>query len=171
MNPWLAKLERLYKLELKVLEPLSWVFLLGLRIVWGYFFFLTGKGKLGNLERVAGFFESLHIPFPKLNAVMAGTTEMVGGICLILGLGGRVATIPLVFTMLVAYATAEWDSVAPLLQHHDTTDFLKSDPFLFLYASLVVLFFGPGKISADALIGWLWKKKFGEKPEAAKDAA
>jgi uncharacterized membrane protein YphA (DoxX/SURF4 family) len=34
---------------------------------WG--FFLSGKGKLMNLERTTGFFESLHIPAPRWHAV------------------------------------------------------------------------------------------------------
>ena len=31
-----------------------------------------GKGKLMHLEKTAGFFATLHIPMPKLNAILAG---------------------------------------------------------------------------------------------------
>ena len=66
----------------------------------------TGRGKLLNIERTAGFFESIDIPLPLVNAYAAGITECVGGLLLLIGLGSRLAAIPLVVTMLVAYATA-----------------------------------------------------------------
>src|SRR5476649_229859 len=79
---------------------LQCVLLLVIRGWWGWSFFLTGKGKLMNLEKTAGFFNDLNIPFPKLNAILAGSTECFGGLLLLLGLFSRVASVPLIFTML-----------------------------------------------------------------------
>lgn len=125
--------------------------LLVIRLYWGWGFLLTGKGKLMNLERTAGFFDSLHIPLPKLNAILAGSIECLGGLLLILGLGSRLITVPLIFTMIVAYATADKEAVQALFS--DPDKFTSAAPFLFLFAAVLVFVFGPGKFSVDALIG------------------
>src|ERR1019366_9533508 len=59
-----------------------------------------------GIEGTAGFMASIGIPFPTFSAVIAGATELFGGILLLLGTGARLAAIPLAFTMLVALATA-----------------------------------------------------------------
>lgn len=125
--------------------------LLGVRLYWGWQFAQTGWGKLTHLDRTAGFFESLSIPLPKINAIMAGATECGGGVLLALGLFARPASVPLIFTMLVAYWTADRDALNAIVS--DPDKFVTAAPFLFLLASLIVLTFGPGKLSVDALLG------------------
>jgi putative oxidoreductase len=125
--------------------------LLVVRLYWGWQFAQTGWGKLTHLDRTAGFFESLSIPLPKLNAIMAGATECGGGVLLALGLFARPASVPLIFTMLVAYGTADRDALNAITS--DPDKFVTAAPFLFLLASLIVLAFGPGKLSLDALLG------------------
>ncbi len=39
---------------------------------------------------------------PQLNVYLAGGTECIGGILLLLGLGSRFISIPLIFTMIIA---------------------------------------------------------------------
>jgi putative oxidoreductase len=124
--------------------------LLVIRLYWGWQFFLAGKGKLLNLERTAGFFADLGIPAPGLNAAAAGATEAFGGLLLLAGLGARLASAALVGTMLVAYATAHRAELLGVFSNPD--GFFGAPPFLFLYAAALVLVFGPGKLSADALI-------------------
>ena len=123
--------------------------LLVIRLYWGILFARTGWGKLMNLDKTAGFFESLHIPMPKLNAIMAGSTECFGGALLALGLFARPASLPLIGTMLVAYYTADREALMAITS--DPDKFVTAAPFLFLLASLIVLAFGPGKLSLDAL--------------------
>ena len=144
LRPFLAKFDHAASF---LQSPL----LLVIRLYWGWQFAQTGWGKLTNLERTAGFFESLHIPMPKLNAIMAGGTECVGGVLLALGLLARPAAVPLVFTMLVAYATADREALQAITS--DPDKFVTAAPFLFLLASLIVLAFGPGKLSLDAVFG------------------
>src|SRR5207253_2006206 len=69
------------------------VLLLVIRGWWGWSFFLTGKGKLMNLEKTASFFADLGLPMPKLNAIMAGSTECLGGALLLLGLFSRLVSV------------------------------------------------------------------------------
>ncbi len=128
------------------------LFLLLIRVHWGYAFFLTGLGKFKNFERTKGFFESLNIPFPELNVYMAASTELVGGLLLLLGLGSRVVPLPLIFTMIVAYLTAHTTELGSLLSYPDIDPFLTAPPFLFLLTAVVVFIFGPGRISLDALV-------------------
>lgn len=124
--------------------------LLVLRLYWGWSFAQTGWGKLMHLERTAGFFADLGIPAPKLNAIMAGATECFGGLLLAAGLFSRLASVPLVCTMLVAYATADREALTSILSNTDK--FTEAAPFLFLLVCLLVLAFGPGKLSLDQLL-------------------
>jgi putative oxidoreductase len=123
------------------------VFLLVIRLYWGWQFFQTGMGKLEHIAKIADFFQSLGIPFPTLNAYLAGSTECFGGLCLLVGLGARLITIPLIFTMIVAYATAERDALLSIFS--DPDKFTGADPFLFMLTAVIVFLFGPGVISID----------------------
>jgi putative oxidoreductase len=144
LRPLLAKLDN-------VADFLQSPLLLVIRLYWGWSFAQTGWGKLTHLDRTAGYFESLNLPLPKVNAIMAGGTECVGGALLALGLFARPAAVPLIFTMLVAYWTADREALNAIVS--DTDKFVTAAPFLFLLAALIVLVFGPGKLSLDALLG------------------
>lgn len=124
--------------------------LLVIRLFWGWQFVLTGTGKLRHLEKTASYFQSLNIPMPKLNALMAASTESLGGLLLILGLFTRFATPALICVMCVAFATADREAVNVIFS--DPDKFTGADPFLFLYASVLIFAFGPGKVSLDALV-------------------
>jgi len=143
-------MEKLYRLWVSLVSKLQSPFLLVIRLYWGWQFFLTGRGKLMNLDRTAGFFANLHIPMPKLNAILAGSTECFGGLLLLLGLGSRIATVPLIFTMVIAYLTADNDKVQHIFSKPD--DFVSAAPFQFMLTAIIVLLFGPGVFSLDALI-------------------
>jgi putative oxidoreductase len=124
--------------------------LLLIRLYWGWQFHTTGGGKLKNLHRTAEYFQGLHIPFPTVNACLAGTTECVGGLLLLLGLASRLISIPLMFVMVIAYLTADFDKVKHIFT--DPDKFVTADPFLFLLAAVIVFAFGPGVFSIDYLI-------------------
>jgi len=150
-------IRKAYSLLITGANALQSPLLLLIRLYWGWQFFQTGKGKLENLDRVTGFFESLHIPFPHQQAIFVGCVESIGGLCLLLGLASRVITIPLAGTLIVAYLTADLDLVKGIFSNPDK--FVTADEFLFLFAVAVVFVFGPGKLSLDALIGrWLARK-------------
>ena len=132
------------------LQPLL---LLIIRLYWGISFVLTGWGKLTHLSRTAGYFESLHIPLPMVNAVLASATESLGGALLALGLFARFASPALIFCMTIAYLTAEHDALVGIFSNPD--GFTGATPFLFLFAALIVFAFGPGTLSLDT---WIRKK-------------
>ena len=93
--------------------------LLAVRLFWGWQFAQTGWGKLMNLDRTTGFFESLGLPLPRLNAIAAGAVECGGGILLLIGLGSRFVSPALAFTMAVAYVTADNESVRAIFSEPD----------------------------------------------------
>lgn len=124
--------------------------LLIIRLYWGWEFFLTGKGKLMDLQKPTEYFQSLGIPLPHVQAILAGATECLGGLLLLAGLCSRLISIPLTILLTVAYLTADLDKVRAIFS--DPDKFLTADEFLFLYVVVLVLAFGPGKFSIDWLI-------------------
>jgi putative oxidoreductase len=130
--------------------PLQSPLLLAVRLYWGFQFAQTGWGKLHNLERVTAFFAGLGIPAPGINAPFIGTLEFVGGILLAVGLGSRAIALLLTGNMLVAYLTAHREALLAVFSNPGK--FLGAAPYTFLFASLLVLVFGPGKLAVDSLI-------------------
>jgi putative oxidoreductase len=140
--------------------------LLAVRLYWGWSFFQTGLGKLHNLEQTTAFFTDLGLPMPAVNATLAGATECVGGLLLLAGLASRLTAIPLIFTMIVAYFTADLEAVKNIFSEPDK--FFAADPFLFLFAALLVLVFGPGAFSLDHLLGPKLRALTGQQDAAAE---
>ncbi len=83
---------------------------LALRIYLSPIFFYAGLNKLSDVESTAWYFGSLGLPAPELMVWLAGSTELIGGVLLIAGLAVRWIAIPLMFTMVVAAASAHWDN-------------------------------------------------------------
>lgn len=81
-----------------------------LRIYLAPIFIMAGMNKLSNVKNVSDYFEYIGIPAPELMVYVAGITELVGGVCLIAGLAVRWVAVPLMFTMVVAAATAHWEN-------------------------------------------------------------
>ena len=162
-TPLIIRARAAYEFLVRAASSLRSPFLLLMRLYWGWSFYQTGKGKLTHLDQTAQFFDSLHIPLPKLNAALAGSTECFGGLLLLVGLASRLVAIPLICTMVVAYLTAEIETVRNIFSEPDK--FLGADPFLFLLTALIVLIFGPGVFSLDYLIA---KKFASDSPEMAR---
>lgn len=75
------------------------------RIILSYGFFEPATKKLGNIDAISQWFASMNYPFPTLNAYLSGITEFSGSILLLIGLGTRLISLPLMFVMLVAIST------------------------------------------------------------------
>jgi putative oxidoreductase len=156
-NPLIAGVVFLYDLLVFVGNHLQSPLLFVIRFVWGIQLMQAGFGKLLNIETPIGYFEQLGIPFPVENAWLVGFTETFGGMFLALGLLSRLAAIPVIISLTVAYITTEQDALHKLLSL-DTDDFFAAAPFLFLFAAVIVLAFGPGALSVDYLIA-RWRKQ------------
>jgi putative oxidoreductase len=142
--------DRYYRLLIRMSSSLQSPFLLAVRLYWGWQFVQTGWGKLNDTNKVIGFFTDLGIPAPALNAHFVSALEFGGGLLLILGLGSRLIALPLAIDMIVAYITADREALFSIISAPDK--FAAAAPFTFLIASLIVLIFGPGRLSLDAFL-------------------
>jgi len=98
-------IKELYEKGTNLFQKMEDVPLLLLRVILAYTFFAPGMMKMNDIASTAGFFEYLGIPFPTLNAYLAGGIEVVGAILLALGLLTRFISVPLLFVMIIAIAT------------------------------------------------------------------
>jgi putative oxidoreductase len=146
----MKRLLHLYQRISAKLDYLQSPFLLAVRLYWGWQFVQTGWGKMHHIAKITGFFVSLNIPFPSLNAHFISGLEFFGGWLLILGLASRLTGLLLAGNMLVAYWTADHEALVSIFS--DPGKFYVADPYTFLFASLLVLIFGAGALSLDALI-------------------
>src|SRR5258708_35178035 len=140
--------QRYFRLFVRASSSIQSPFLLAVRLYGGWQFMQTGWGKLNDVGKVMQFFTTLGIPAPALNAYFVLALEFGGGLLLILGLGSRLIALPLVIDMFVAYIAADREALFSIISNPDK--FMGAAPFTFLIASVVVLIFGPGRVSADA---------------------
>ena len=150
-------------------ENLQSVALPLLRFILAYTFFGPAVMKWSDMASTAMWFESMGIPLPTLNAYMAASTEMAGVVLLTLGLFSRLISIPLLVTMFVAIATVHgingFNVISETLQWSNayvngelvegTVVFLQNgyeNVLYYIAMLLVIISFGPGKLSLDQLI-------------------
>jgi putative oxidoreductase len=150
MSGILHFIRRAYELLVTAASFLQSPLLLALRIYFFWQLFLTGKGKLSNISKVIDFFGSLGIPAPAVNAYFVSSLECFGGLLLVIGLASRPLALMVAISMCVAYLTADFEAVATMIS--DPDKFVKADPFPYLITALIVLAFGPGLLSVDALL-------------------
>ena len=125
------------------------------RITLGHAFFLTGRGKLANLDDFVGFMAARGIPFPEANAAFVAQLELYGGVALVVGLLTRLVAAGLASTMLVALFGERQQFMESWRWEGDVgpTD-VPSFVFLLLLGWLAL--FGPGPVSLDKLLSrWL----------------
>ena len=125
--------------------------LLLLRLVVGLLFAAHGAQKLfgwfggGGPQGTAAFFSSLGYRRPAVMAVVAGLSELGGGLLLATGLLTPVAAFLLATVMLNAIATVVWPK-----------GFLGGYEFevTLMTVAVALAATGPGEISLDDAIGW-----------------
>jgi putative oxidoreductase len=135
-----------YGLAVRIGNRLQWAGPTIARLVVGYVFFVSGWGKLTDLQSVTEFFAELGIPAPAFQAVLASTSEFVCGGLLLAGLATRLAVVPLIITMIVAIRTALWADIDSTITLFGKAEFL----YIALLAWLGTT--GPGPISLDYLV-------------------
>jgi putative oxidoreductase len=139
-----------YEALIKAASSFQSVFLLVVRLYWGWQFAQTGWGKLQHLPKVTNFFETLGVPAPAFSATAISWLELIGGIGLALGLGSRFWGLLLAGDMFVAYLTAGRQNL--LAMFSDPGKFYGDDAYTFFFASLLILIFGPGKFAVDVVL-------------------
>jgi putative oxidoreductase len=151
-------IQRLYDGFVRVVSTLQSPFLfLFVRLYWGWEFMEDGWGKLHNLPRVTEYFASLGLPAPGRTALFVSIIELVGGMLLALGLFSRLTGLVLSVNMLVAYVTGDRNALLSIFS--DPDKFSSATPYMYLFAALVILIFGPGKLSLDTLFDWVIRRR------------
>ncbi len=120
--------------------------LLLIRLVLAYGFFGPATMKWNDIHAVGDWFGTLGIPAPHFNAYLAATTESIGVILLLLGLGTRFISIPLIIVMLVAICTAHWGN------GFEAGNNGFEIPLYYIIMLLTLISFGAGKFSIDYLL-------------------
>lgn len=117
-----------------------------IRLTLAYGFYTPAMNKWNDIESVAGWFASMNYPLPKLNAYMAAGTETLGFVLLAVGFASRIISIPLIIIMLVAIFTVHigngWEA--------GNNGF--EIPFYYMVMLMVILIYGPGKYSLEAIL-------------------
>lgn len=144
----------------KVLQPLI---LLAMRLFWGYLLVIGGLGKLQHPLGTVQFFQTLSIPAPELVTYLVGAVELIGGAMLFVGFGSRLAAIPIIIVMVTAYLTAHAAAFHELASNPQAL--VQQPPFNFVLTALLVLAFGPGLFSIDALLKRFWCRTPHDEPK------
>jgi putative oxidoreductase len=146
-------------------SSLQTLLLLIVRLYWGWQFVQTGWGKLSGLDKVGAYFTQLGIPAPGPTALFISLLEFVGGILLAFGLASRFISLLLACDMIVAFIIADREALFSIFS--DPDKFYAAAPYTFLFASLLILTFGPGKLCLDAILA----KRLQSRPHASAIAA
>lgn len=108
-QPWCL----LHKLLMKT-QAFDFIAPLAIRLYLVPVFWMAGTNKLSNIEATANWFGNpewgLGLPMPTLMAYLASITEVTGAVCLLLGLGVRYISLPLMVTMLMAIFFVHFDN-------------------------------------------------------------
>lgn len=109
----------------------------GLTMAWAH-----GLGKVPPPDRMVETVAGLGFPLPVVFAWAAGLTELVGGLFIALGLATRLSSALMIITMGVAFFGAH---AADPFQNKELS-------FVYLFCSIALFLFGPGKWSIDSRI-------------------
>lgn len=124
------------------------LFLLIIRLYWGFLFFIGGYFKVINMMPFIDFFNQLGLSTTW--AYVVAIVELVAGIFLFFGFLSRITAAVTSAIMIGAYLMAHPAQFFSFFT--DPAYFFSAPSFSFLFASLVILFFGPGMLSIDAII-------------------
>jgi len=133
-----------YNRVTNILAQLNWLPPFLARVSIGSVFIVSGWGKLHNIQKVIGFFTDLGIPFPDFQAHLVAVTEFTCGGLILLGVLTRLASIPLIITMIVAILTAKKSDI------NGITDLLGTDEFIYIVFFIWFVVSGAGKVSFDS---------------------
>ncbi len=126
-----------------LLGRLQWLAPLIGRLAVGLLFISTGWGKVNDIPKVVHFFETLGIPAPGFQAVLVSYSELICGSLIVVGLLTRLATAPLMVSMVVAILTAKRPDL------HGLFDLVGFDEFTYLSVLAMIAILGPGEMSLD----------------------
>jgi putative oxidoreductase len=145
----ISSIHKLETTALHVAERAAFLGPLIARLTLGVAFVGSGWGKIHNLDKVTEFFTELGIPAPHAQAVFVSWVELVCGALVLLGLATRLASIPLICTMVVALITAKAEEIAGV------SDLVGTIELTYIALSLWLTVSGAGALSLDRVLARL----------------
>jgi len=136
-------LNKIYTFSKNILQNFQSLSFLFARLVVAYGFFDSAMMKWSNMKDTADFFVGIGIPFPMLNAYMAGTTELLGVVLLSLGFLTRLIVLPLIVMMVVVISTVD------LAHGFSAVNNGFEIPLYYLLFLFIFISHGAGKFSLD----------------------
>jgi putative oxidoreductase len=140
-NPVFGRLGSLYCTATRQIDRLQPLLLLAFRLYVARVFFLSGLTKIHDWSvTVALFTDEYHVPVlaPGIAALMGTATEISMPILLAFGLATRLGAFVLFFFNIIA-----------VVSYASLPDIAVKDHYLWGVLIVVLLVFGPGKISLD----------------------
>lgn len=113
-----------------------------LRLLFGGLFIWHGYQKIEGYEQYVNMFPDFIGLGGKLSYQLVIVAEFGGGILIVLGLFTRLAVLPILFSMCIAYFMA----------HKKDAFDQKEVVLIFMWLSVVLFILGSGRFSLDALI-------------------
>lgn len=132
------------KAKIRIVEFLAPLFLLATRLWVAWVFWKSGMTKIASIDNAILLFKyEYKVPLlsPELAAYLGTATEIIFPPLLALGLGGRFAAAVLFIFNIIAVISYPTLNPAGVQQH-----------YLWGFMLLVIVFYGPGKLSVDHLI-------------------
>jgi putative oxidoreductase len=123
---------------------------LATRLVIGWAFLIEGIEKCRHYATLAQYFASIHIPQSYVIAALVAGVELIGGACLIVGLGTRIAAVVLASVRIAAIMAVYRSEVIEAIASADVS-ILEVTPVLFVMFLLWLVTFGPGAFSIDRM--------------------
>jgi putative oxidoreductase len=114
--------------------------LLLMRVVFGFTMITHGWAKFTNFTMLSAAFPDPIGLGSTISLSLVVFAELFASMLLIIGLGTRLALIPMIINMLVAY----------FVVHANDPFANKELAFLYLFIYVALMIFGPGKFSLDA---------------------
>lgn len=148
----------------EVLEPAGdWVALLPVRLLMAYEFGRAGLMKFNGSNWFANVQDNFPFPFNvipvEISWFLATWAEILGGLCLVLGLFTRFWAFSLIVLTIVAIAGVhwpdDWNSLAELWKGYSVSDKGFGNyriPLLFLVMLVPLVFKGAGRLSLDYIL-------------------
>jgi putative oxidoreductase len=145
--------KRLIQFALVGSSDLEQYALLLVRVSLGLFFAISGANKLFVAGRRQTMYETLveaEVPFPRLMTYFVSGVELVGGSLLTVGFLSSPACVALLIDMLVAILTTKLSAMPKGLSPLNwLADFLYLPEVLYVLYFILLICFGPGKLSVD----------------------
>ena len=147
-----------------ILDPAGdWLALLPIRLLMAYEFGRAGLMKFNGSNWFANIQDNFPFPFNvipvEISWFLATWAEILGAICLVLGLFTRFWAFSLIILSIVAilgvHWPAEWSSLAELWKGYSVSDKGFGNyriPLLFIAMLFPLMFMGPGRLSLDRVI-------------------